>query len=155
MLQDEAFFITRESELSIDLSCWSHRRDEAGAGCSQGTNKKLAHENPVKTNSAGVNLQISPIKLESFGSVCCKKYTQKGTDPSLPFSEQSITHFPSCCPKSKMVYDQKPMLLQTETLMRLRMLIQCASDNCRAPANFWGSDSPGQGTSHSQSHLWC
>lgn len=29
-----------------------------------------------------------------------------------------------------MVYDQKPVLLQTETLMSLRMLIQCGSDNC-------------------------
>lgn len=84
MLQDEAFFITRESELSIDLSCWSHRRDEAGAGCSQGTNKKLAHENPVKTNSAGVNLQISPIKLEGFGSVCCKNTHRKAQTPPSP-----------------------------------------------------------------------
>lgn len=29
-------FITRESKLSIDLSCWSRRQDEAGAGCSMG-----------------------------------------------------------------------------------------------------------------------
>lgn len=55
---------------------------------------------------------------------------------SLPSSKQSIMQFPSCCPESEMVYDQKPMLLQTETLMRLRMLIQWRSDNCRALADF-------------------
>jgi len=55
---------------------------------------------------------------------------------SLPISKQSVMQFPSCCPEREMVYDQKPILLQTEELMRLRMPTQCGSENCRAPADF-------------------
>lgn len=47
------------------------------------------------------------------------------------------------------------MLLRTETLMRPRIPIQCGRDNCRAPADFWGSDSPGPRTSQPQSHFKC
>lgn len=119
-------------------------------------NKELGHKNPGKAEFAGVNLQIHPIKVEGLGSPCCKKpHTHKATVSSLPSSKQSIMQFPSCCPEREMVYDQKPVLLQTETLMRLRMPIQWRSDNCRAPADFWGSDSPGHRTSQPQFHFRC